>query len=36
MGNNQCFAGVAWGDALKRIVDEALTRARLKNNNKNK
>ncbi len=36
MGNNQCFAGVAWGDALRRIVDEALTRARSKNINKNK
>jgi D-alanine-D-alanine ligase-like ATP-grasp enzyme len=36
MGNNQCFAGVAWGDALKRIVDEALSRARRKNINKNK
>jgi len=36
MGNNQCFAGVAWGDALRRIVDEALARARRKNINKNK
>jgi len=31
MGNNQCFAGVAWGDALKRIVAEASARARRKN-----
>jgi hypothetical protein len=30
MGNNQCFAGVAWGDALKRIVAEALGRVRRK------
>ncbi len=30
MGNNQCFAGVAWGDALKRIVAEASARARRK------
>ena len=36
MGNNQCFAGVAWGDALRRIVDEALNRAHRKNINKNK
>lgn len=36
MGINQCFAGVAWGDALRRIVDEALARARSKKTNKNK
>jgi len=36
MGNNQCFAGVVWGDALRRIVNEALSRARSKKINKNK
>lgn len=36
MGNNQCFAGVAWGDALRRIVNEALSRARSKKYNKNR
>jgi len=36
MGNNQCFAGVAWGDALRRIVNEASGRARSKKTNKNK
>lgn len=36
MGNNLCFAGVSYGDALKRIVDAALQRASRKNINKNK
>ena len=36
MGNNQGFAGVAWGDALRRIVNEALSRARQKKYCKNK
>lgn len=36
MGNNQCFAGVAWGDALKRIVNEALRRAKSRKSNKNR
>ncbi len=31
MGNNQCFAGVDWGDALTRIVSEALGRVKQKN-----
>lgn len=30
MGNNVCFAGVSYGDALKRIVSEAQLRAKLK------
>jgi D-alanine-D-alanine ligase len=35
MGINQCFAGVAWGAALKCIVSEALGRAKSKKHNKN-
>lgn len=36
MGNNLCFAGVGYGDALKRILAAALLRAGRKNINKNK
>lgn len=35
MGNNVCFAGVTYGDALKRIIGAAQLRARRKNTNKN-
>ncbi len=34
MGNNVCFAGVAYGDALKRILRAALERGPHKKNNK--
>jgi D-alanine-D-alanine ligase len=34
MGNNQCFAGLVWGDALRRIVDEARARSNRKKTNK--
>ncbi len=36
MGNNVCFAGVGYGDALRRIVRAAQVRSGLKNINKNK
>jgi D-alanine-D-alanine ligase len=36
MGNNVCFAGVAYGTALRRIVAAARLRAHRKNTNKNK
>jgi D-alanine-D-alanine ligase len=36
MGNNTCFAGVSYGDALKRIIAAAQLRAGRKNINKNK
>lgn len=36
MGNNLCFAGVSYRDALRRIVNEALNRVLRKNINKNK
>lgn len=34
MGNNLCFAGIDWDDALRCIVSEALLRASQKNINK--
>ena len=36
MGNNVCFAGVTYGDALRRIVSAAQLRTAHKNTNKNK
>ncbi len=36
MGNNVCFAGVTYGDALRRIISAAESRARRKKINKNK
>ena len=36
MGNNVCFAGVTYGDALKRIIAAARLRAGHKNIDKNK